>query len=47
MDGITIASPTLFRLDAVDLTFKYVFQGALYRRLERLARAPIRRSLAA
>ena len=30
------------RLDAVDLTFKYVFQVALYRRLERLGREPIK-----
>ena len=32
----------LSRLDAVDLTFKYVFQVALYRRLERLGREPIK-----
>ena len=32
----------LSQLDAVDLTFKYVFQVALYRRLERLGREPIK-----
>ena len=29
-------------LDAVDLSFKYVFQVALYRRISRLGRAPVK-----
>jgi hypothetical protein len=32
----------LSRLDAVDLTFKYVFQVALYRRLARMGQEPIK-----
>ena len=32
----------LSRLDAIDLTFKYVFQVALYRRLTRLGRETIK-----
>jgi hypothetical protein len=32
----------LSAIDAVDLTFKYVFQVALYRRLARVGQAPIR-----
>ena len=32
----------MFHLDAVDLNFKFVFQVALYRRLARLGRAPIK-----
>jgi hypothetical protein len=32
----------LSRLDAIDLTFKYVFQVALHRRISRLGRKPIK-----
>lgn len=37
-DRFTDTSP----LDAVDLTFKYVFQVALYRRLTRMGQEPIK-----
>ena len=32
----------LSRIDAIDLTFKYVFQVALHRRISRLGREPIK-----
>ena len=32
----------LSRIDAVDLTFKYIFQVALHRRISRLGREPIK-----
>ncbi|HYJ06486.1 MAG TPA: hypothetical protein VEX43_15220 [Chthoniobacterales bacterium] len=35
----------LFQLDAVDLTFKYVFHFALYRRLSRVGRETIKSAI--
>ena len=35
----------LSRLDAVDLTFKYVFHFALYRRLSRIGREPLKSAI--
>jgi hypothetical protein len=35
----------LTRIDAVDLTFKYVFHFALYRRLSRVGREPLKSAI--
>jgi hypothetical protein len=35
----------LTRIDAVDLTFKYVFHFALYRRLSRIGREPLKSAI--
>ena len=35
----------LFQIDAVDVTFKYVFHFALYRRLARLGREPLKSAI--
>jgi hypothetical protein len=37
----------LFLVDAVDLTFKYIFHFALYRRLSRLGREPLKSAVLA
>lgn len=35
----------LFQLDSVDVTFKYIFHFALYRRLSRIGRAPLKSAI--
>jgi hypothetical protein len=37
----------LFLVDAVDLTFKYIFHFALYRRLSRIGREPLKSAILA